>query len=439
MDTTISELLSFIKRSPTCFHATMNLAEMLEHSGYRELTESAAWEIKAGGKYYVIRNQSSIIALNIGEDLSDYSFNIVASHSDSPSFKVKENAQTEVGGAYTQLNCEGYGGMLCASWLDRPLSLAGRAIIKTPNGFESKLVNIDRDLLLIPSVAIHMNREANQGFAYNKQIDMLPLLAGKTCDKDAYRKLIAAQLGVSINDIYGLDLFLYPRCEPSIWGANREFISAPRLDDLECAYTTLQGFLKGHHPQSIGVYACFDNEEVGSTTKQGAASTFLADTLWRINRALGKSSEAYHRALGSSFMVSADNAHALHPNHPEKSDVNHRVYMNEGIVIKANAAQKYTSDAISTALFRSLCEQAGVKVQYFANRSDMMGGSTLGNIAQTQVSLHCVDIGLPQLAMHSCYETAGIDDVEAMIKAIEAFFRTHFHQSDSAHMELHYW
>ena len=436
MDTTAKQLLSFIKASPTCFHAVWNIAEMLKQAGYQELSESDAWQISAGGKYYVTRNQSSIIALHIGEDISDYSFNIVASHSDSPSFKVKEHAQIEVCGKYAQLNTEGYGGMLCATWMDRPLSLAGRAFIKTQNGFVSKLVNIDRDLLLIPSVAIHMNREANQGYAYNKQIDLLPLLGGEDTDKDAYRKMIAAQLGVSLSDIYGLDLFLYNRCAPSVWGANQEYISAPQLDDLECAYTSLQGFISGHHPQSVGVYACFDNEEVGSTTKQGAASTFLADILRRMNHALGKSEEDYHRALGSSFMISADNAHALHPNHPEKSDRNHRVYMNEGIVIKSNAAQKYTSDAISIALFRSLCEQANVKIQYFANRSDMMGGSTLGNIAQTQVSLHCVDIGLPQLAMHSCYETAGIYDIEAMIKVITAFFDTHFHQVDSVNIEM---
>ncbi len=428
--TSVNELFSFIKNSPTCFHATAQIAKMLKQAGYRELSEAQTWEIHPSGKYYVTRNQSSIIAFHIGTQLDDYSFNIVASHSDSPSFKLKEHGQIAVGEHYAQLNTEGYGGMLCSTWFDRPLSLAGRVIIKKSTGFISQLVQIDRDLVLIPSVAIHMNRDANQGFAYNKQVDLLPLFAGANTENDAYRELIAKELQVNPSDIYGMDLFLYNRNEPSVWGANQEFISAPQLDDLECAYTTLQGFLQGHHPQSIDVYACFDNEEVGSTTKQGAASTFLADTLRRLNASLGFHEEQYQRALCSSFMLSADNAHALHPNHPEKSDANNRVYMNEGIVIKSNANQKYTSDAVSIALFRSICERAGVKVQFFANRSDMMGGSTLGNIAQTQVSLNCVDIGLAQLAMHSCYETAGADDVDAMIQATKAFFDTHFHQQD---------
>lgn len=438
MEHTVQEFLAFLKQSPTCFHAVNTMKNQLCQAGYSELHEGEAWGLKKGGKYYVIRNQSSIIAFQIGTDLDHYSFHIAASHSDSPTFKVKENAQIEVGGKYTQLNTEGYGGMLCASWLDRPLSLAGRVLVKEKDGLRSHLVCVDRDLVLIPSVAIHMNREANQGFAYNKQVDMLPLFGDGTLGKDAYRTLIAQELQMDAKDIYGMDIFLYPRCTPSIWGMHQEFISAPCIDDLECAYTTLQGFLKGYHPRSINVFACFDNEEVGSTTKQGAASTFLKDTLYRINAALQKSDEEYRRALCSSFMVSADNAHALHPNHPEKSDVGNRVYMNEGIVIKSNAAQKYTSDAVSVALFRSICEKANVNVQFFANRSDMMGGSTLGNIAQTQVSLHSVDIGLAQLAMHSCYESAGVHDIQDMIRVMTMFFSAHLHQDASDHFSLCY-
>lgn len=433
---TAKELVSFIKQSPTCFHAVANMKAQLEQNGYEELLEGKNWNIIPGGKYYVTRNQSSIIALQIGTKLDHYSFNVAASHSDSPTFKVKENAELEVRGKYTQLNTEGYGGMLCATWFDRPLSLAGRVLVKEGDQFVSKLLKIDRDLLMIPNVAIHMNRAVNDGFAYNKQVDLLPLFGGSETSKGDYKKLIAEELNVKEEDIYGMDVFLYNRNEPSIWGAHEEFISCPQLDDLQCAYTSLQGFLKGSNQKNINVFACFDNEEVGSGTKQGAGSTFLYDTLHRINAALGKSEEAYHCALASSFMLSADNAHAVHPNHPEKTDANNCVYMNEGIVVKSHAGQKYTTDAVASALFKGICERVNVPVQFFANRSDVAGGSTLGNISQAQVSMNAVDIGLPQLAMHSCYETAGVKDSVYMIQAMEEFFCTHFEQIDTEHIEV---
>lgn len=433
---TAKELMSFIKDSPTCFHAVANMAAMLEAEGYQELLEGKPWDVVPGGKYYVTRNQSSIIAVNVGTDLSEYSFNVAASHSDSPTFKVKEHAELEVRGKYMQLNTEGYGGMICSTWFDRPLSLAGRVLIKKGNQFVSKLLKIDRDLLMIPNVAIHMNRSVNDGFAYNKQVDMLPLFGATMTAQGDYKKLIAQELQIVPEDIYGMDMFLYNRMEPSIWGACDEFISCPQLDDLQCAFTSLKGFLKGSNQRSINVFACFDNEEVGSATKQGAGSTFLYDVLHRMNAALGKSEEAYHCALASSFMLSADNAHAVHPNHPEKTDTNNCVYMNEGIVVKVHAGQKYTTDAVATALFKEICDQVDVPVQFFANRSDAAGGSTLGNIAQAQVSMNAIDIGLPQLAMHSSYETAGIKDTVYMMKAMEAFFNAHFHQIDTEHIEV---
>jgi aspartyl aminopeptidase len=256
----------------------------------------------------------------------------------------------------------------------------------------------------------------------NKQVDLLPLFGGADAAKGDFKKLIADAAGVAVEDIYGSDLYLYNRTQPSVWGAKEEFISAARLDDLQCAYATLEGFLQGANPRMINVYACFDNEEVGSGTKQGAASTFLKDVLCRVNMALGRTPEDYHCALANSFLVSADNAHAVHPNHPEKTDAENCVYMNEGIVIKSHAGQKYTSDAVSIARFRRICEQAGVPVQFFANRSDEAGGSTLGNIAMSQVSVSSVDIGLPQLAMHSAYETAGIRDTGFLIRAMQQFF-----------------
>ncbi len=429
----IQQLFHFIKNSPTAFHAIFEMKENLERAGYQELREKDNWSLTAGGKYYVTRNDSSIIAFHIGTGFSmnsgapsnGYGFKIVASHSDSPAFKVKENAELEVRKKYVQLNTEGYGGMICSTWLDRPLSVAGRVIVRDGDHFQAKLVNIDRDLVLIPNLSIHINRKVNDGYAYNKQVDMVPLFGGSDVKKGDFQKLVAKEAGVEASSVYGSDLFLYNRQEPSVWGANEEFISAPRLDDLQCAYAALQGFLKADLSagSSINVYACFDNEEVGSGTKQGAGSTFLYDVLRRINLGLHKSEEDYYRAIASSFMLSADNAHAVHPNHPEKTDLENCVYMNEGVVVKSHAGQKYTSDAVSIAIFKSLCETAGVPVQFFANRSDEAGGSTLGNISSGQVSLPAVDIGLPQLAMHSAYETAGVKDIEYMIRVIQVFFK----------------
>lgn len=419
------ELLDFLKASPSSFHAVHNIAQQLDGEGYMELGEGSVWKLESEGKYYVTRNDTSIIAFHIGNDLEDYSFNIAASHSDFPTFKVKEKAGLEVKKKYIKLNTEGYGGMICSTWFDRPLSVAGRVLVKEGDHLETRLFNIDRDLVMIPSMAIHMNRQINDGYAYNKQIDMLPLFGGEGVSKEDFDKLIAEELHVSVDAIYGKDLYLYNRAEGTIWGAKEEFISAPHLDDMQCAFATLKGFLKGYNNRSVNVYACFDNEEVGSATKQGAGSTFLYDVLNRINTALGKTQEDYYRAVSASFMISADNAHAVHPNHPEKTDVENCVYMNEGIVVKAHAGQKYTSDAVSIAIFRSICEKAGVPVQFFANRSDEAGGSTLGNISSTRVSLNAVDIGLPQLGMHSAYETAGIRDTEYMVKALETFYNFH--------------
>ncbi|MCI9123401.1 MAG: M18 family aminopeptidase [Eubacterium sp.] len=422
------EMTGFLKECPTAFHAVARIGQELECNGYERLRENEKWEIKPGGSYYVTRNDSSLIAFCIGTRLSDYCFHIAASHSDFPTFKVKEYAELEVKKKYMQLNTEGYGGMLCATWFDRPLSVAGRVVVKENGHLVTKLVNIDRDLVIIPSLAIHMNRTVNDGYAYNKQVDMLPLFGGSESKKGDFRKLVAKEAGVAKEAVYGSDLYLYNRQEPSVWGAQGEFISSQRLDDLQCAYASLKGFLEGREEHSVHVYACFDNEEVGSGTKQGAGSTFLSDILQRIHLGLGKTQEDYYRAVAGSFMLSADNAHAVHPNHPEKTDAENCVYMNEGIVIKSHAGQKYTTDAVSMALFRNICEKADVPVQFFANRSDEAGGSTLGNISSGKVSLNAVDIGLPQLAMHSAYETAGVQDTCYMIKAMKEFFSTRFYE-----------
>lgn len=418
------EMLDFIKKCPSVFHAVEAIAEELRSDGFAELTEGKKWSIEKGKKYYVTRNYSSIIAFKVGEDLDDYSFNIVASHGDSPSFKIKDNYKIE-SGKYIQLNTEKYGGMIYSTWFDRPLSAAGRVIIKNDNGIETKLINIDKDLVIIPNVAIHMNKEVNSSMKYNEQVDLLPLYGSLKDSGDNFMDVVAEYADIEKECILGTDLFLYNRMLPSIWGSNDEFISSSKLDNLQCAYSTLRGFIKGNNSKSVNVYCCFDNEEVGSGTKQGAASTFLEDVLKRINNNLGKTIEDYHCALSSSFMVSADNAHAVHPNHPEKSDPSNRVYMNEGVVIKHNASQKYTTDAVSSAVFQSLCKASGVPFQHYSNRSDIPGGSTLGNIASLNVSVNTVDIGIAQLAMHSSYETAGVMDTYYMIKVIEEFFNSH--------------
>ena len=416
------ELLDFLQKSPTAFHAVENIKEELNKDGFVELLEGKPWKMAPGGKYYITRNNSSIIALKVGSNLENYSFNVAASHSDCPTFKLKENAELEVKGKYTQLNTEGYGGMICSTWFDKPLSIAGRLLIKDGNELKTQLINIDRDLVLIPNMAIHMNRAVNDGYAYNKQIDMLPLFGGADCKPGDFMKLVAKEAGVQVEDIYGSDLYLYNRTAPSIWGANDEFISSQHLDDLQCAFTSLKGFLAGGNDQSIDVLACFDNEEVGSGTKQGAASTLLYDVLKRDNSALGKTEEDFYCAIASSFMLSADNAHAVHPNYQDKTDPTNRPYINEGIVLKYNASQKYTTDANSAALVKYLCKKEKIKCQVFFNRSDMLGGSTLGNILTGQVSIKAADIGLPQLSMHSTYETAGCKDLDDMITLMGSFY-----------------
>ena len=428
---TSREVLNFIEHSPSCFHAVEQLSQMLDQAGYQRLKECDGWTLEQGGKYYVTRNGSSIIAFHVGQQLDNYHFQITASHSDSPSYKVKEKAELKGKGGYLQLNTEGYGGMICSSWLDRPLSLAGRVLVRQGNVVETRLLNIDRDLLLIPNVAIHMNRDVNSGMKYNQQVDMLPLFSAGECGENSYYELIAQELGVKPEDVVGCDLYLYPRVAPSLWGAKEEFISSPRLDDLQCAYTSMKALVDSHNPHGVNVCCCFDNEEVGSGTKQGALSTFLRDVLQRVHAALGHASEDYFRAVAKSFMVSCDNAHAVHPNHPEKTDGENCVYMNQGIVVKFSANQKYTTDGISAAIFMQLCKDAQVPVQTFANRSDMAGGSTLGNLSTQQVSLHTVDVGLPQLAMHSTYETAGVKDSAYMVQALTAFYNTDLDITDS--------
>lgn len=422
---TTQDLLSFIEDSPSCYHVIENFRQLLISRGFEQLFEEQPWKLREGGRYFVTRNGSSLIAFTVPRRHFS-NFQISAAHSDSPSFKIKENPEMAAGGHYIELNTERYGGMIFAPWFDRPLSVAGRAVVRQDGMLKTKLVNIDRDLLMLPNLAIHMDPQINSGYEYHPQKDLIPIF-GDERSQGMFAKIIAEALDVPQEDILGTDLFLYNRTPGSIWGANREYFSGPRLDDLQSAYAIMQGFLAGGHPDSVSICCVFDNEEVGSLTKQGADSTMLSDVLERINFSLGRSREEYLTAIASSFMVSADNAHALHPNHMDKADPVNRPFLNGGPVIKFNANQKYTTDAISGAIFRELCRQAAVPCQTYANHSDIAGGSTLGNLSNAHVSLNTVDVGLPQLAMHSPYETAGVQDTWYLIQVMKQFYSVFLH------------
>ena len=418
MDKRIEALMGYLDAAHSVYHAVAGIVSELARAGYTCLSEGEEWTLQSGGKYYLTRGSSAVIAFRVPEG-TPRGFVMSASHSDRPTFKVKENG--ELAGSYTRLAVERYGGMLIAPWLDRPLSIAGRVLVETENGIESRLVDMDRDLLLIPNVAIHMNRQANEGYKWNPAVDTLPLLGGK----DAKGKLAELLEQAAGGKLLGHDLFLYVREKARVWGVEEEYISAAALDDLQCAWGCTQGFLNAAQSQSIPVLCVFDSEEVGSGSVQGAASDLLESTLKRICRSLGLNCE---RMLSQSFMVSADNAHALHPNHPEYADPNNAPVLGGGVVIKYNAALRYTTDGVSAAIFRRVCEKAGVAVQTYCNRADLPGGSTLGYISLGHVSVPSVDIGLAQLAMHSCYETAAVADAISLQQAMAAYYSTTLEQ-----------
>lgn len=430
------QLLDFIQECPSMFHTVSTLRALLDRVGFTYLPEGSAWDLERGGNYYTTRNGSSLIAFKVGEELDSYHFQLAAAHTDSPTFKVKDVPELEGPGSYLRLDVEGYGGMLDATWFDRPLSVAGRVLVRDGSRIEAHLLDIEKPILVIPNVAIHFNREANKGFAYNHQIDLIPLFSAGELKKGDFNRMVAEELGVEPSQILGKDLFLVNRQQPTIWGWRDEFMSTPKLDDLQCVFTCSQAFLQASNPHDVNVLACFDNEEVGSGTKQGAKSTFLRDTLERVNAALGNGPEELHRAIAGSFLVSADNAHAVHPNHPEKTDDVNCTRLNGGIVVKESANQKYTTDAFSRAVFCAVCDDEGVPHQSFANRSDAPGGSTLGNLSNEQVSLHGVDVGLPQLAMHSSYETGGTHDTQLGIRAVRHFYETNLQVSEADSVEL---
>lgn len=422
--------LEFITTAKSVFHAVEELKNKCLKEGFILLSEGEKWHLEKGKKYVVIRNMSSILAFTIGEEMKELAFNITASHSDSPTFKLK-NADEIEGAHALKLACEGYGGMILSTWLDRPLSVAGRVAIRSEKGIEMRLFDAKKNICIIPNQPIHMNRELNAGYKYQMHIDLVPLLADKRSKKGAFKEYIANDLQVKVEDILGVDLYLVNNTPAGVIGLNDEFIASAKLDNLLCAYATLTAFLASENKQRVNLYACFDNEEVGSLTRQGADSTFMEDVMDRIAAGLNYSEEDLQIALHHSMMLSVDNAHAKHPNHPELFDNEHGCFMNEGVVIKQNASQRYTSDAVSIAYFEEMCQKANVPTQHYFNRSDKPGGSTLGNLAMHHVNVKSVDIGLAQLAMHSSYECAGKDDVSYLIQACLAFYDSNLRDKDS--------
>ncbi len=410
MDT--QALCRFLDRSHSVYHAQAELVCVLEERGYQPLSESGSWVLAPGGGYYVSRGNSAVIAFRIPED-APQGFLISASHTDRPTFKLKDSP--ELSGTYTRVAAEKYGGAILSTWLDRPLSLAGRVLVETPTGAEIRLIDIDRDLLLIPSVAIHMNRQVNDGYKWDLKTDLTPLL-GSGGDSGRLAGLLEEAAG---GKILAHDLYLYVRQKAVGWGIDGQFLSSPALDDLQCVWGCFQGFLNAAPSRSVPVFAALDSEEVGSCSSQGAASSFLEDTLSRIADGLHRDIRAL---LSQSFLISADNAHAVHPNHPELADPGAAPILGGGIVLKFNASLRYCTDGLAAAVLRSVCRRAEVPLQCYFNRADIPGGGTLGHISLNHVSVPTADIGLPQLAMHSCFETASPVDEGYLEKAMAVYY-----------------
>lgn len=423
--------MEFLDSSLTSYHAVDNIRRVLLQEGFTELSEKKIWLLEQGGDYFVVRNDSSVMAFRLPEcavgEIKGY--HVYAAHSDSPAFKIKENPEIEKEGIYVSLNTEKYGEMHLSTWLDRPLTIAGRVCLEEDGGIVSRTVKLKDNICMIPSLAIHMNRNINNGVALSAQSDMLPLLTmidlggREQPSKGMLRAMLAEAVSQPDSRILSYDLFV-ENCEKAVLaGAADEFIMTPRYDDLACAFAGLKGIVSGKSAHYIDVFAVFDNEEVGSLTRQGADSTFFRDTLENIADGLGVSAKVHRTWKADSFMLSADNGHACHPNQCGKADLTNRPYLNRGVVLKYHGGQKYATDAYSAAYVRDLCGRKDIPLQTYANHSDIPGGSTLGNLAMAQVSMAAADIGLPQLAMHSAYETGGAADIESLIHLAEVFYR----------------
>ncbi len=420
----IDALCDFLNASHSLYHAQAYLLDLLERNGYTRLYEQDAWELVPGGKYCLLRGGTSLLAFRIPQ-VEPKGFLLSASHSDRPCFKVKENFTLT--GNYARMEVERYGGSLMFSWLDRPLSVAGRVMVDTGDGIRAQLIDIDRDLLLMPNVAIHMNRQINEGYKWNPAVDTIPLIGSKETS-GKLEEILEEQAG---GKILGHDLYLYVRQKASRWGVENEYISAQAIDDLECAWGCTQGLLKASDNGSVPVLCVFDSEEIGSGSAQGAASMLLPDVLRRICVAMHWDLD---RMLAQSFMVSADNAHAVHPNHPELADPNNAPILGKGVVLKYSSSLSYCTDGVAAAIFRKVCQKAGVTVQSFYNRPDIPGGSTLGRISLNKVSIPTADIGLPQLAMHSAYETAAAADLLSLEDAMTAYYSSTLEKTEDGYI-----
>ncbi|MCM1076538.1 MAG: M18 family aminopeptidase [Bacteroides sp.] len=420
-------LMEFLDKSPVNFLAVRTISRQLDEAGFTRLDPRDAWSLKVGGKYYVTKNSSAIFAFVVSTEGPAAGFRIISAHSDSPCLRVKPNAEMISDGGVVKLNVEVYGGPILYTWFDRPLSLAGRVVLRSDDPLHprTEIVKFNRPLLTIPHLAIHFNRAVNEGNPLSKQKDMLPVIAivKEAAEKDnLLLRAIADALGCETGDILDFDLSLYDTTPACLVGLNEEFLTSGRLDDLSMAHGAMTALLETSSTAQTRVMAIFDNEETGSGTKQGAASPVLMQLLRRIVMCLGGSDEDYLRSIDSSFMVSADNAHAYHPNYPEKYDPTNHPVVGGGPVIKINANCKYMTDAESAAIFKSICEKASVPCQYFVNHSDVAGGSTLGNILTSQIDLRGVDMGEAIWAMHSVRETMAAKDHAYTIKAFKTFF-----------------
>ncbi|MBD7915077.1 M18 family aminopeptidase [Clostridium sp. Sa3CUN1] len=422
------DLIDFLYKSPTAYNSVKTIKERLDLNGFSEVKESEKWNLQKEGKYYVIKNDSALIAFTVGNgDVEEDGFKLIGAHTDAPGFRIKANPEMVSEGKYLKLNTEVYGGPLLYTWFDRPLGIAGKVTLKGESTLkpEVKIVNINKPLLIIPSVAIHMNRSVNEGFAINKQKDTLPLLSliNDKFEKNGYLvKVLAEELKVEASDILGFDLGLYEIEKGGIIGLNEEFISAGRLDDMWMVYTGIQALIESKVNKSTKVMVCIDNEEIGSLTAQGANSALLLNILERITLALGKDREGLHRALSNSLMISADLAHAVHPNAEEKHDPTNRPVLGNGPVLKTAASGSYSTDSYNAAIFEGLCKAANVPYQKFFNRSDVRGGTTIGPITTSLLTIPVMDMGAPLLSMHSIRELATVKDNYYTIKLFTEFF-----------------
>lgn len=413
------ELIRYISEASTAYQAVALQKEMLDAAGFCELKEEEKWNLRLSGSYYVIRDSSALIAFTIPKKTPEFA-RIMAVHVDSPAFLIKTDPEIQTEDVYVKLNVEAYGSALLSTWFDRPLSIAGRVFVKEKDAAKEILVDLKKDVCMIPSLAIHMDRDANKGHAWDVQKELLPLLS--TDKKQSVRALIAKACKVKAQDLLSYDLFLYNRQEPRIWGANEEFFSCARLDDEVCAFASLKALLASKKSPALCVHAMFDHEEVGSSSYRGACSTFLRDTISRIAEALFANEEETLRFLAGSLLLSADNGHAVHPNYPEKCDPTNRPMPGKGVLLKFSGNQKYTTSAATAASVKLLAEKAGIKLQTYQNHANIPGGSTLGNLSIRQLGVPSADIGLAQLAMHSAYETCAIQDLLDLHKLAKTFY-----------------